>query len=252
MPIKQIQFGEGDLAKIFRSPDKISGRRRIIGFLRSLLASALTIVVLFLGLNWPAYYQRLAYNLVGAPSNFTELPATAPAQPEDDAPVPSRAPELSIGKIGSRAPILYDIPYDLVVSTLRQGVVHLEGTAKPGESGNVVLFGHSSDVPWAKSSYRTIFALIDQLAVGDRIEAIHNNTVFSYRVLDTAIVKPNAISVLDPTQQPILTLISCYPVGTTTNRIVVRALLDQPTSASQAQEKTASSPPRPASLPVAR
>jgi sortase A len=51
-------------------------------------------------------------------------------------------------------------------------------------------------------------------------------TEYHYRVVSTRVVKPEEVSVLKPSKQEILTLVSCYPfyfVGPAPNRFVVRA-----------------------------
>jgi sortase A len=53
-------------------------------------------------------------------------------------------------------------------------------------------------------------------------------TTYRYVVDQTRIVRPTEVDVMAPTSTPVLTLISCYPYGVDTHRIVVIASLDVP------------------------
>lgn len=51
---------------------------------------------------------------------------------------------------------------------LQDGVVHLAFTPQPGEIGNSYIVGHSSNYPWVKSNYNTIFKPIEEKSkIGD-------------------------------------------------------------------------------------
>src|SRR5262245_35658883 len=54
-------------------------------------------------------------------------------------------------------------------AALKTGVVHYPGTALPGQSGNAYIFGHSSDYIWVKSQYKSAFATLPHIQVGDII-----------------------------------------------------------------------------------
>ena len=99
---------------------------------------------------------------------------------------------------------------------LRRAVGHLSDTAMPGESGNVVLAGHRD----------TFFRPLKQVRIGDAIRLKTQDADFEYLVESTAIVPPTDVQVLEPTDEPTLTLITCFPfsyVGSAPDRFVVRA-----------------------------
>jgi sortase A len=103
--------------------------------------------------------------------------------------------------------------------TLRLAVGHIPGTSWPGENGNVGLAGHRD----------TFFRNLRHIRPGDEIRIVTTDGVMEYRVERTSIVKPGDVWVLEPTDGPVLTLITCYPftfVGTAPERFVVRAALD--------------------------
>lgn len=101
-------------------------------------------------------------------------------------------------------------------SVLRKAAGHLPGTAFPGASGNVALAGHRD----------RHFRPLKDVAPGDEVLLTTPDGTFRYRVEWTRIVDPQAVHVLDPTEQPTLTLVTCYPfyfVGNAPDRFIVRA-----------------------------
>ena len=103
--------------------------------------------------------------------------------------------------------------------TLQLAVGHIPGTAFPGEAGNVGLAGHRD----------TFFRRLRDIRTDDVIDVVTAEGRFSYRVQRTDIVQPSDVWVLDPTTQPSLTLVTCYPfsyVGAAPERFVVRAALE--------------------------
>ena len=102
-------------------------------------------------------------------------------------------------------------------SVLDDGVGHLDGSALPGQNGNVVLAAH-------RDSY---FRGLRNIKRGDVITVTTPTGVRNYFVDTTEIVSPTDISVAYPTREPTLTLITCYPfyyVGHAPKRFIVRAL----------------------------
>jgi LPXTG-site transpeptidase (sortase) family protein len=135
---------------------------------------------------------------------------------------------IIINKINVNAPVVYDQTSTenvLFQHALRSGVVHYGATVMPGEAGNVALFGHSSGLPWTPGVYKFVFTLLDKLQAGDEIIVDYNGTRYIYRINSTEVVSPDNINVLKPTdpKKHSLELITCTPVGTSKNRLVVHA-----------------------------
>ena len=94
--------------------------------------------------------------------------------------------------------------------------------AVPGEAGNVVLFGHRYlKLPPSKN---TMFNL-HRVEAGEVIEVDWAGQTFRYIVEGSQVVQPSDVSVLSETEEPTLTLITCTPVFTTKERLVVTARL---------------------------
>jgi sortase A len=99
---------------------------------------------------------------------------------------------------------------------LRRAVGHVPGTALPGTSGNVAIAGHRD----------RHFRSLKDIAPGDRILLKAPWGSYGYTVETIAIVEPSAVEYLEPTAEPALTLITCYPfyyVGHAPKRFIVRA-----------------------------
>lgn len=130
---------------------------------------------------------------------------------------------ISIPKISVKAPIIWDTPEEEILDKLTDGVAHYKGTNHPGTGGNIFLVGHSSNYFWVSSNYNTIFSLLDKLERGDRVEITYNNKKYFYNVEDKKVVDPEEVGVLQNTLKETLTLMTCWPVGTSLDRLIVQA-----------------------------
>ncbi len=138
-------------------------------------------------------------------------PAAAP-----DRPVPPLDPavlgRLDIPRIGLHAVVREGTDR----GTLRIAVGHIEGTARPGEPGNICLAGHRD----------SFFRGLASLKPGDRLRLTAPSGTFVYRVERRQVVGPEDVAVLGPTLSPTLTLVTCYPfsfIGPAPRRFVVTA-----------------------------
>lgn len=133
---------------------------------------------------------------------------------------------LEISKLNISVPIIADVDgnnkkiYD---AALRNGVAQFSGSAKPGESNNIFIFGHSSFYYWDPGKYKTIFASLGDLNNNDEISVWYNQKEYTYKVTEIETINPNNVSVLKPTSSEQLTLMTCWPPGTTQKRLVVIA-----------------------------
>jgi len=103
---------------------------------------------------------------------------------------------------------------------LNRGVGWIEGTTPPGDEGNIGLAGH-------RDGY---FRGLKDLKLGDAITVQSLGRTLRYRVTSLKVVEPTDVSVLDPTDEPSVTLVTCYPfyyVGSAPQRYIVRGTLDR-------------------------
>jgi len=161
----------------------------------------------------------------GAQPNSDEIPAhlrplvqamPAPAVPTQG---PRQAQRIVIPAINVDAPVVQGDDWE----QLKKGVGQHVGTADPGQVGNHVLTAHN-DI------YGEIFRALDQLQPGDEVQIQTVSEIFTYVIMETRVVEPTEVSVLAPTGDPTITLISCYPYAVDTHRIVVTGVLKGPGS----------------------
>lgn len=133
--------------------------------------------------------------------------------------------QIIIPSINVNAPVQYEpsVAEWKIQLALRNGPNHYGNTALPGRIGNVVIVGHSSGQPWAPGNYKFVFTMLDKLKEGDKVFIDYKGTRYIYRVYGSKVVEPTEVSVLAATDFPKLTLITCTPVGTSKQRLVVSA-----------------------------
>ena len=136
---------------------------------------------------------------------------------------------LVIEKIGANATVIAEVdPYDQkqYSEALQKGVAHASGTVFPGEVGNSYMFAHNTLNAWDIPRYNAIFYLLHNLEPGDRITTYYKGERFDYIVFDKKVHKPTDLSPLETKySEPVLSLQTCWPPGTTWQRLVVRAKL---------------------------
>jgi sortase A len=119
----------------------------------------------------------------------------------------------------------FDIPRlglaDVIVEgddekSLRKAIGHIPDTALPGNTGNVGLAGHRD----------TFFRPLEGIRKGDTILIKTSQAVYRYEVESSEIVLPKDSWVLKHTNNPSLTLVTCYPfyfIGSAPKRFIVHA-----------------------------
>ncbi len=134
-------------------------------------------------------------------------------------------PKLIIPKINVEVPIVYDEPSiaeNAVQTALERGVLHYATTPDPGEFGNAVVFGHSSNNIFNSGNYKYVFVQLNKLEVGDTFFVHKDGVRYVYKIYEKKIVSPREVSVLNTTEKDAtMTLITCDPPGTAINRLVV-------------------------------
>jgi len=128
-------------------------------------------------------------------------------------PTPTPLAVLRIPKIGLEVSVLEGTDD----WTLNRAVGHIGDTASPGSEGNSGIAGHRDG----------FFRGLKDVAAGDVIELETLGGTGRYRIERAWIVDPEDVSVLDPTPEPTLTLVTCYPfyfVGSAPQRFIVRAV----------------------------
>jgi sortase A len=170
-------------------------------------------------------------------------PAAVPAPTKSLPPSPQPPPPLVEGTLIGRVEIPRLALSAVVLEgdsnqVLRKAAGHIPGTALPGRAGNVAIAGHRD----------TFFRALRNVRKDDVIALETIASTYHYRVDSTDIVAPKDIRVLKPSDQPSLTLVTCYPfsyVGSAPERYIVHARQIE-------SSPTASSGPQPKPLPQAQ
>lgn len=178
----------------------------------ALSAAGLVILTLTFG---PIMLEELKYNLRPKTALITK-------------PVDSDF-GIIIPKLAANARVIANVdPYDAKAYQwqLTRGVAHARGTAVPGAMGNMFLFAHSSEDFYNAIRYNSVFYLLPKLERGDEIIMYYKGVKFTYAVTEKKLVDAKDVSYLTEEQSgQTLTLMTCWPPGTTLKRLLVFAVL---------------------------
>jgi sortase A len=231
---------------------KFSFRKHIVPPVTGLLIMGM--VFSAMNIEWlmaQSRYRFMEPATVNAPALVQTAAQSNVPTPQPD---PSQPARITIPAIGVDAPIVLNetsvVEWKVQVA-LRSGTVHYGDTAVPGQgSGNVVIIGHSSGLPWAPGDYKWVFTMLDKLKKGDQIHVSYQGLPYVYEMTESEVVEPTDVRVLNQTATPMLTLITCTPIGTAKQRLIIKAKQVSPVPAkSTANGKSAPPAAKPAELP---
>lgn len=209
---------------------------------KPILTFAVIFGILFIGLNLPAFFKTFTFH---RPDKITVPEEKAQAQkpeysesnpnnviivhePKDHKLINTDAMnnnEIYIPSVNIKAPINWNVTFNdsAIQQSLQTGVAQLEGTALPGEVGNIFISGHSSYLPFAKGDYKQVFTTLPNTKLGDQIFIIRGGTLYTYKVENVFETKPTKIEIMKQSTDSMLTLSTCVPIGTATRRFIVQA-----------------------------
>lgn len=187
-------------------------------------------LIVFIVSNWGAFKNEVAFALKPKQQKSPAVVVVSPSPNPIASPTPTPEPiiepaHIVIDKIGVDTPISWDVAAEETLDYLDKGVAHLKGSARPWETGNTFITGHSSDFVWKRNPYAAVFSLVPKLVKDDTIRIHENGKTYTYKVVETKIVNPDQVEVANQTATPVLTLMTCWPVGTTQQRFIVHAAL---------------------------
>ncbi len=114
----------------------------------------------------------------------------------------------------------------IFMKELENGVIRYPGSAKPGQDGNAFIFGHSSNFPWMDGDYNDVFSLLDHVEFNDEIIVYYGQKKHTYKITTKQVIAPGDVSVLEwKDDLSEITLMTCWPIGTTLNRLIVTGTL---------------------------
>ena len=141
------------------------------------------------------------------------------------------SPYLMIPKLNVEVPVVFGSANDVASMNIAMGngVANFAvpgASAKPGEIGNFVISGHSAGNVYQNTNYKFIFSGLPRMVDGDLIYMDYNSQRYTYRVTGTRTVDPSDVGALraitnDNSGKPMITLITCTPLGTSKYRLLV-------------------------------
>ncbi len=183
---------------------------------------AVVLFILFLQYNRLIFAPIMAYVSPGN-TPATEIEAVDPTVSQ----TVSADPRLIIPKLNVDVPVHFGIQLSEVMSAMNSGVAHYRiagANAYPGEVGNTVITGHSAGDVYSSNQYKYIFSGLERLEDGDLIYINYNSVRYTYQVTKKEVVEPTDVAALVvQTEKPILTLVTCTPLGTSRYRLLVTA-----------------------------
>ena len=208
------------LGKVQTSAKKVRKSRHFIP-----IAAAMVVVIVFAFLQ----YNSL---LIGTVQAYISPGAIDPqnivVDPTADTKV-GPEPKLIIPKINVDVPVVFGVGSDhnSQMAAMEKGVAHFSipgASSIPGQVGNTALAGHSSNDIFGGGDYKFIFAQLEKLQTGDMIYVNYQSIRYTYTVTKKDVVSPNdGQKLIYATDKPMLTLITCTPLGTALNRLLVTA-----------------------------
>ena len=220
------------------------------------IAAALSVVMVFALLQ---YNQVLFANVKAYITPGTIEAQNIIVDPNSEVPVGPES-RMIIPKINVDAPVVMEVgPSEQEqLAAMENGIAHVRypgASSVPGQVGNTVFSGHSSSDWTDMGEYKFIFVQLERMAVDDIIYVNYNSTRYSYKVTNMDVVMPSEINALEyDGDKPIITLITCVPLGTAEKRLLVRAeqvgpdpskaeaRSDEPEPARATQQMTGTSP----------
>ena len=146
----------------------------------------------------------------------TGRPPIAAALPARRVIIPTIGLDTKVIQLGTKL----DRRGQLAWETAPFAVGQHKGLAGPGQNGNMVLSGHISS-----PNEGAVFHRLPDLKVGEGVIVGTDERQYLYRVVDVKTVTPDQVAVLDQTPDPTATLITCFPDGIYSHRLVVTARL---------------------------
>ncbi|EKE18487.1 MAG: sortase family protein [uncultured bacterium] len=141
--------------------------------------------------------------------------------------------QIKIEKLGIDAPMVWSKSTSdaEMLKDLENGVSHFHKTASPGQIGNMIVSGHSSNYSWARGDYNNIFKDLYLLETGDEIivNTLQKNgraVAYKYSVIKKFVTTADDQQVFAQSEKPILTLSTCWPLGTNLKRLIVKAEIE--------------------------
>ncbi|HUQ40328.1 MAG TPA: class E sortase [Acidimicrobiales bacterium] len=189
--------------------------RRVVSEIGRVLIGIGVLILLFVvyqlwgtGIHESRSQDRLQKEFSAAASEPAPDPGeTPPPTPEGEAVAIIKIPRIGLEKA---------VVEGVGVADLKKAPGHYPSTPMPGEAGNAAIAGH-------RTTYGAPFNRLDELVRNDDIFVTTKAGKYRYKVYSATVVKPKQSEVLDPTTDNRLTLTTCHPKFSASQRLVIVA-----------------------------
>lgn len=111
---------------------------------------------------------------------------------------------------------------NIFMKELEDWVVRYPWSTRPGKDWNTFIFGHSSNYPWVKWDYNDVFANLNKLEYQDEVIVYYGQEKYTYKIREKKVITPGQTNILKRNKnKDEITLMTCWPVWTTLNRLIV-------------------------------
>lgn len=197
--------------------------RRFVHLVPLFMIVLVVLAGLFLQYNRLIFAPIMAYISPDSGSVTTSIEAVDPTLNQAVSP----EPRLIIPKLNIDVPVAFGISTSEVNAAMNQGVAQFAipgANAMPGQIGNLVISGHSAGDIYSSNPYKFIFSGLERLENGDLIYINYNSIRYTYQMTGSKVVEPSDVAALIyETNKPMLTLITCTPLGTSRYRLLISA-----------------------------
>lgn len=182
-----------------------------------------------------SYFQNLIAHIGTASVAGASSGAVYPTQP-DLATIDttySTPMKISISSIGIEnitiTPNVDSLNNKTYNAALKKGLAHFQGTPLPGDGGNSFIYGHSAvDSFFTRhpNDPETIFSRLEKIEISDSVVIERDGKKLTYVVQKKKITEPDDFDViLGRTDKETVTLMTCWPLGIGSKRLIVIAAL---------------------------
>lgn len=223
--VEEVQ--EGYRERIRRTAERRAKKmRKSRHFIPITLGLSILLIGVFLQYNQVIVGNVMAYM---SPGNSTVGDITA-LDPTISKAVHNN-PTLMIPKLNVEVPVTFGSGNSIeeMNIAMSNGVAQFSlpgASAVPGQIGNFVISGHSAGNIYQQSNYKFIFSGLTRMVADDLIYMDYSGVRYTYKVTGTRVVDPSDVNSLrqianDNIGKPMITLITCTPLGTSKYRLLV-------------------------------
>jgi len=220
-----IKLNKSDIDQLFKKPKESKSLKIAKNIFKWTSALILIVIISFGIVNGPALYNNAKYyvynNLLNKqyPSSVSDFSVSA-----DIAQNIRKNNYLIIPKIGVDSQVQFGIDQSQLKEKLKNGPVQLKGSSLPSDkNGNVFIVGNSSYYMWIGNPGASVFSLLHNIKINDKILLTYNNVGYVYQVEKVETIQSTDIKINKPTNKKLLTLMTYSPIGTYFNKLIITA-----------------------------